>query len=120
MRRAVALLALTASLAAAGCGGNADPDAAANAGPGTLGTRPGKLTCTEWRDGTVGERLGTIEQLTTLAAGNANPQDVGPNRTLSADDAYTALETTCSRRLARGFLLYEVYNRAAAFTPSEP
>jgi hypothetical protein len=35
---------------------------------------------------------------------------------LSAEDAYAVLERACSRRLARGFLLYEIYNRAAAFS----
>ena len=82
-----------------------------------LGERPGKLTCEDWRAGTEAERRGTIEQLTMLAGANANPEDVGPNRVLSADRAYEALDGTCSSEIARGFLLYEIYNRGAAFWP---
>jgi hypothetical protein len=101
-------------LAVAGCG--ADSDAAGGEAPAALlGERPGKLTCTEWKAGSDDERLGSIEQLTMLAGANANPEDVGPNRTLSDEDAYRAINGTCEHDAARGFLLYEVYNRAAAF-----
>jgi hypothetical protein len=112
LRAAGAGLALGALLLTAGCG----PEAESSAGLGELlGPRPGKLTCTDWRSGTEAERRGTIEQLTQLASANANPEDVGPNRVLDDDDAYETLAATCSHDQARGFLLYEIYNRAAAF-----
>lgn len=113
---AVVALALAAPVLA-GCG----VEAAIAPGPGDetelLGERPGRLTCLDWRSGTEAERRGTIEQLSMLAGANANPQDVGPNRVLSEDRAYEALDSTCSTELARGFLLYDIYNRGAAFWP---
>jgi hypothetical protein len=117
LRAAGAALALGALLAAAGCGAEADGTDGGAAPAELLGTRPGKVTCTDWNQGTDEERLGTLQQLTMLASGNANPENVGPNRTLSDEDAYRVLESACSPYLARGFLLYEVYNRAAAFSP---
>ena len=115
---ALACLALGGvALAGAACG--ATEPIAAEDEPPTLGTRPGKLTCQEWRAGSDAERLGTIAELTTVASGNANPDDVGPARTLSDADAYTVLDTWCSERVGRGFLLYEIYNRAAAFSGTD-
>ena len=78
----------------------------------SLGERPGKLTCTDWEKGTEAERRGSVEQLTPVAEGNANPDDVGPNRVLPEDKAYEVFESG-ARDPARGFLLYEIYNRAA-------
>ena len=116
--RAAALACALGPLAlGAGCGPEDDSSAAGE--PELLGERPGRLTCTEWNAGTPEQRRGTIDQLTLLAGANANPEEVGPNRTLSDEDAYEALDTTCSRNLARGFLLYEIYNRAAAFSFEE-
>ena len=114
---AVALLVLAGTPLVAGCGPEAEVAASPDAERELLGERPGKLTCLDWRAGTAAERRGTIEQLTMLAGANANPQDLGPNRVLSEDDAYASLEGTCQHQLARGFLLYEIYNRAAAFWP---
>ncbi len=100
---------------AAGCGPD-DADESEGAAPAELlGPRPGTLTCTDWNRGSEAERRGSIEQLTKLAGANANPEEVGAERTLEDDQAYNALDGTCEEDLARGFLLYEVYNRAAAF-----
>jgi hypothetical protein len=115
---ALAFLALGgATVAVAACG--AEEETAPQDEPPTLGSRPGKLTCQQWRAGTRAERLGTIGDLTTVASDNANPDDVGPARTLSDEDAYTVLDTWCSERVGRGFLLYEIYNRAAAFSGTD-
>lgn len=63
----------------------------------------------------MAERRGTVEQLTLVAEGNANPDDVGPNRVLPEDKAYEVFESWCGAYAARGFLLYDLYNRAAVF-----
>jgi hypothetical protein len=110
-----AALALGALALGAGCG--SDESGSEGAAPSVLlGERPGKLTCTDWRAGTPAERRGSIDQLTMLAGANANPEEVGPNRTLTDDDAYETIDATCRHEQARGFLLYEIYNRAAAFS----
>jgi hypothetical protein len=116
LRLAAAAATLLVLAATAGCGSEEGSRAAESAdGTALLGPRPGKLTCTDWKHGADDERRGTIDQLTQLAGANANPEEVGPNRTLSQDHAYDAIAGTCEHHLARGFLLYEVYNRAAAF-----
>ena len=109
------LAAVGASITLAGCGAAADADRTSSPEV-LLGERPGKLTCTDWRNGLEAERRGTLGQLHALASGNANPAEVGPNRVLDDDAAYEVLQTACSRTFARGFLLYEVYNRSAAFS----
>ncbi len=118
-RQALGAAALVALALVAGCGPESGEEPAAGSDASEqvelLGPRPGKLTCTDWNEGTHEARLGTIGQLTASAGANANPEDVGPSRTLSDEDAYDALEGTCEHELARGFLLYEVYNRGAAF-----
>jgi hypothetical protein len=115
---AAATAALIALAAAAGCGPDGAGSSAASGAEAPaelLGERPGVLRCTDWNEGTEAERRGTIEQITALAGANANPEEPGSERTLPDDEAYNALDGTCEEHLARGFLLYEIYNRAAAF-----
>jgi hypothetical protein len=45
----------------------------------------------------------------------AGPRKEG--NTLSDDVAYQTLDARCRPDFARGFLLYQLYIRAAAFTP---
>lgn len=121
-RIAGAGLAAAAIAAASGCG---DADAEQGAGSQSeviatnLGERTGKLDCTDWERGTEAERRGTVEQLTLVAEGNSNPEDVGPNRVLPRDKAYEVFESWCGAPAARGFLLYDLYNRAAVFATED-
>ena len=46
----------------------------------------------------------------------AGPRKEG--NTLEDDVAYNTLDGRCEPTFARGFLLYQLYIRAAAFTPS--
>jgi hypothetical protein len=39
----------------------------------------------------------------------------GEGRTLPDDRAYQVIDRRCKNYFARGFLLYEIYTRAAAF-----
>jgi hypothetical protein len=39
----------------------------------------------------------------------------GEGRTLPGDRAYEIIDRRCKNYFARGFLLYEIYTRAAAF-----
>jgi hypothetical protein len=113
---ALALATLVAAAVAVGCGQEqSDPPAAAEPAS-VLGPRPGKITCADWERGTDEERRGTITQLNLVAAENANPSDVGPNRVLEPDRAYALFERWCGDQISRGFLLYDLYNRAAAFS----
>jgi hypothetical protein len=69
-------------------------------------------TCTDWRESSPQERQSAIDQLENAVAG---PRKEG--NTLPDDLAYTTLDARCEPGFARGFLLYQLYIRAAAFTP---
>jgi len=52
----------------------------------------------------------TVDRLEEVVAG---PHKVG--RTLPDDRAYKIIDARCENSYARGFLLYEIYTRAAGF-----
>ena len=66
--------------------------------------------CQDWRDSSPQERQSAIDQLERAVAG---PRKEG--NTLSDDTAYKTLDARCKPEFARGFLLYQLYIRAAAF-----
>ena len=70
--------------------------------------------CDDWRAASPEERQSAIDQLETTVAG---PRKEG--NTLSDETAYRTLDVRCKPEFARGFLLYQLYIRAAAFTPFE-
>ena len=94
-------------LAAAGCGGQQ-----AEAEP--FGVKLQVATCTDWNESSPQERQSAINQLERTVAG---PRKEG--NTLDDDLAYTTLEARCEPEFARGFLLYQLYITAAAFTPPD-
>ena len=70
--------------------------------------------CTDWENADTAERLGTITVLRDFASGpTGTPGSYG--RTIHDEQAYRLLQGYCSANLARGFKLYHLYNRAAAF-----
>jgi len=93
-------------LAAAGCGGQPAP-----AEP--FGVALQVADCKDWRESSPQERQSVIDQLERAVAG---PRKEG--NTLPDDVAYNTLDARCKPEFARGFLLYQLYIRAAAFTPS--
>ena len=68
-------------------------------------------TCTDWHESSPQERQSAIDQLERTVAG---PRKEG--NTLPDDVAYTTLDARCKPAFAEGFLLYELYIRAAAFS----
>jgi hypothetical protein len=100
-----ALVALAVALGAVGCGGQA---AEAEA----FGVALQVADCQDWRDSSPQERQSAIDQLERAVAG---PRKEG--NTLEDDVAYNTLDGRCEPTFARGFLLYQLYIRAAAFTP---
>ena len=99
-------LAVCAVVLAAGCGG----DEPAPEGPLGPGARLQTATCREWRAAPEEQRANTVDRLEEVAAG---PRQEGG--TLPDDVAYETLQARCSPDFARGFLLYDIYNRAAGF-----
>jgi hypothetical protein len=92
-------------LAGAGCGGQPSE-------PEPFGVKLQVATCTDWRESSPQERQSAIDQLESAVRGPRNEGNV-----LDDDLAYSTLDARCEPRFARGFLLYQLYIRAAAFTP---
>ena len=90
-------------LLVAGCGGQPAP-----AEP--FGVALQVADCDDWRASSPQERQSAIDQLENAVAG---PRKDG--NTLPDDVAYNTLDARCRPELARGFLLYQLYIRAAAF-----
>jgi hypothetical protein len=111
---AAALLCCVALLA--GCGGSGGSKPRVNLPPPGVGASIRTDDCTDWNRGTVEQRRGTVVQLRQFAGGpvgsSAGIQN-GP--VLSDDRAYNLLQSYCANRFARGFKLYKLYERAAAF-----
>ena len=93
-------------IVALGCGGQPAP-----AEP--FGVALQVADCDDWRASSPQERQSAIDQLEEAVAG---PRKDG--NTLKDDVAYNTLDARCKPDFARGFLLYQLYIRAAAFTPS--
>lgn len=78
------------------------------------------VNCREWKHADVRERYGTIADLKDFAGSAAGAGSAtgptGHGATLDDDKAYKLFENYCAKDFARGFKLYKLYTRAAAFT----
>ena len=100
-------LAVAAVIVAVGCGGQ--PSAAE-----PFGVALQVADCDDWRASSPEQRQSAIDQLESAVAGPRND-----GNTLKDDVAYNTLDARCKPDFAHGFLLYQLYIRAAAFTPSD-
>ena len=109
-----AALAL-AALGLAGCmGGSAEEGQPSLDSGARIGAPTQLVKCAEWNDADVRERYGTIEAIREFAGGPTGSPG-GSGATLEDDDAYELFERWCAEPYARGFRLYKLYTRAAAF-----
>jgi hypothetical protein len=124
MRRTAVLLAATVCLA--GCG-EAQPSAdqprtdttvpIEGVGDPIGGSVAPLAQCRDWRDGTVEERMATIEDI----RGQLTPQtSASEDSGLPDDEAYDLFQRVCTRPYASAFRLYKVYTQRAGFEPLEP
>ena len=111
-RRAAAVTAVALAVGAAGCGTDDREEPGALGGP-TLDAPVERANCTNWNDGSVDERLGTIAQIENFVGGPVGTADL-TGATLDPDDAYDLMEGFCDEQYARGFRLYKLYTRYAA------
>jgi hypothetical protein len=122
-RRTALATALLAVLAlGTGCGGSDQSggrQSAGGAGP-RISVPLSLADCTDWNNADAAERLGTIRQLAAFAGGQvggSQGQPSGHGATLDETHAYALFHGYCSAPFARGFKLYQLYTRAAAFSP---
>ena len=113
----VAALALAAAVAGA-CGGGDASNTASGAGP-HIQVALRLADCDDWKQADVSERVGTVRQLRDFAGGPTGSPG-GHGNTLSDERGYQVLENWCSADYARGFKLYKLYTRAAAFSSLVP
>jgi hypothetical protein len=69
--------------------------------------------CSQWLAGSPAERNAIVDVLAKVAGGASTTGGYGA--TLSRGETHALFSRTCAAPFARGFLLYELYNRAAAF-----
>jgi hypothetical protein len=115
MRRSVGAAAIVAAAALTGCtgSGSGEPQRASNFVPGA--EVPVRLVdCGDWRAADPRERSRTVTALGKFAGGVSGSPG-GHGATLETDSAYELFDSYCAKRFARGFKLYKLYTRAAAF-----
>jgi len=121
-RGGAALALLCCVLVGAGCGssGSGAGKDGSSQGLSPLAARAvGSVraaSCTDWKKGSVEERRYTVRELGKFAGGPVGSSagiKTGP--VLDNRRAYRVLASYCSRYFARGFKLYKLYDRAAAF-----
>jgi len=69
--------------------------------------------CPQWRGATAREKDRVVATLAHVVGGST---PYGRATTLPAAVAHDLFDRACARTYARGFLLYELYTRAAAFS----
>jgi len=104
---------------AAGCGGGSGTQPQIDVGP-NVGQPISLADCNDWQQANTEQRLGTIQQLKDFAGGpvvgNNAGSPAGRGSVLDDKDAYNLFNRWCGQSFARGFKLYKLYERAAAFS----
>jgi hypothetical protein len=92
--------------------------AAAAISPGYNGTLAGaplqRARCEHWLRAGPSQRLDAVRGLTSTVGGASSSGGVGT--TLTDAQAIALFDRTCATRATRGFVLYIIYARAAAFS----
>lgn len=73
-------------------------------------------SCTDWEKGSVAERRRFVIELRNFLGGPVgSSQGIQNGPVLDDVKAYKLLDSYCRNYFARGFKLYKLYDRAAAF-----
>jgi hypothetical protein len=113
-RLVAGLLALVLALVVAACGESSGDPPPSGAGA-NIGAPINLADCTDWKQASLDQRLATIEQLKDYVGGPVTGTE-GTGGILEDDKAYDLFENYCAEEFARGFKLYKLYSRAAAFS----
>jgi hypothetical protein len=116
--KALAVLALAGAGLIAGCGSGSSTQPRVGVGP-NVGQPINLADCSDWNQANTEERLGTIQELKGFAGGpvvgNNASSPSGTGAVLDDKQAYELFDNYCKADFARGFKLYKLYERAAAF-----
>jgi hypothetical protein len=121
-RNARTVLALICCIALlAGCGGSSKSKKQPVHFPAPAVGSVRGADCSDWKRGNVRERRSTVVQLRKFAGGPVGSSAGIQNGPVLDDGrAYKVLQSYCTNYFARGFKLYKLYERAAAFVGSAP
>lgn len=112
---ALAGLACCATLVS-GCASTSDASRRTVAPQPTGVSSVRQASCEDWARGSEQHRQVTVAQLRRFAAGPVGSSAGIQNGPVLDDQrAYRTLQSWCKQRFARGFKLYKLYERAAAF-----
>ena len=117
-RRWIAVVALGAATAMAGCGGGDDPASSGSAGAQPVGDVSGGsvaqyANCGDWRKGTKAERYATIKVLRGRLTPDSSKTAASP---LTDERAYAVFQETCAQGID-SLRLFKLYARVQAFEP---
>ena len=119
LRWALLAALLAATAVGAGCGGGSSTQPQVDVGP-NVGEPVRLADCNDWSQANTEQRLGTIHEIRDFAGGpiigNNGSSPTGTGAVLDDKDAYNLFNRWCDESYARGFKLYKLYERAAAFT----
>lgn len=109
-------------LAAGGCGGSDGQPAGAGVGVGlTAAPRVEVFTCQDWNGADPQTRFSTVAKIRNLTGGHVTGSGAeGSGAVLDDEQAYEFFDQYCEQALARHFLLYKLYGRAAGFVGQAP
>jgi hypothetical protein len=116
-RRLVALAALGLLVVVCGAALAAGGSSPTRSGPGRYtgligGVPLQQARCAQWTAGSSAERQKTRDALAYVVGG---PTPYGPATKLSDSQATALFDRACASPIANGFLLYEIYIRAAGY-----
>jgi hypothetical protein len=118
-RRILAPLVPALVALAAGCGSGSSTQPQIDVGP-NVGQPINLADCSDWNQANTEQRLGTIHDLRNFAGGpvvgNNASSPSGTGAVLDDKKAYDLFNGYCKESFARGFKLYKLYERAAAFS----
>jgi hypothetical protein len=114
--------AAIAALLIAGCGGSGQPPQGVGVGVGlTAGPQVSVFTCQDWNDADPQTRFSTVAKIRAFVGGPVTGSGANGNGTVLDDEqAYKYFEDYCAADLAKHFLLYKLYGRAAGFAGQAP
>jgi hypothetical protein len=120
VRAVQAAAGLAAAALLAGCGGSRTASVTTSGTASRTTARDALIggvplqsaRCVQWRGGSLGERQAIVR---ALAADVGGPSGPARGTTLSEGEAFQLFDHACASRIARQFLLYELYIRAAGF-----
>ena len=121
-RAQVAALALAAA-GLAGCNGSdsgSGQTAPRSSGGERIGAPVRLANCRDWERATLRQRLGTLKELRKVLGASTGTPGRGYGRTLDDRKADDLFDRACGRSFAKGFKLYKLYARAAAFSRRRP